>query len=341
MRRTALLACALLVGAPCRGPASDDFTEVATLATPSCVSAVTFAPDGRVIAAVDADFAVRVWDLTTGLLRTSFRCGDERASHLAYSPDGLTLAVGTLDGNVWLWDMRSGQRRATPAAFGPGMTALQYSPDGKLLAIGHDCVGVHVRDTATWKIVASLEGLPENPLQLSGPRNCVTRLAFAPDGASLAAVCWLGPLKVWDLATRRPRGPDKAGLGAVAFAPDGKALATGNGIALTVRDARTLEITRALEWHRAFYVQALAYSPDGGTLLAVVGDGEFRRWDLATGAEGPPLEGLPERTYTMALGAPGPMLAAAGYANGAYVLKVWRLKGPVAVPGPVRPAPAR
>jgi WD40 repeat protein len=68
----------------------------------------------------------------------------------------------------------------------------------------------------------------KNVLRLAGHESQVNRVAFSPDGGTLASGAGDGKVKLWDVRT----GQEKATLGgsrstivSVAFRPDGKALA--------------------------------------------------------------------------------------------------------------------
>ncbi len=72
---------------------------------------------------------------------------------------------------------------------------------------------------------------------------------------------------------------------AVAFAPDGKALASaGDDRVIRLWDAATGNELRTFTGH-ADAVNALAFSPDGKTLASASDDGTARLWDVATGKQ--------------------------------------------------------
>ena len=75
-----------------------------------------------------------------------------------------------------------------------------------------------------------------------------------------------------------------AGLGALAFSPDGRLLATGEQSgAVKIWQVSDHRLLSTLAGHAAA-VRSLAFSPDGA-LLASAGDDKLARvWDVATGA---------------------------------------------------------
>src|SRR5262249_45334194 len=133
-------------------------------------------------------------------------------------------------------------------------------------------------------------------------------LAFSPEGKMLASTCYEGIIQLWDVAAgkelRRMQGTQKA-ASSVAFAPDGKTLATASSDASgdhTIRfwEAATGKELRRMELHPWSAID-IAFSRDGKVLAAVGGipgvpneSSDVRLWDVVTGRELPPLRGLAE-----------------------------------------------
>jgi WD40 repeat protein len=242
------------------------------------------------------------------------------AAPLAFSPDGKTLALmETGAGRVVLWDMSTGRVRAgfdVPAGKGRG---LAFSPDGRTLAVaGSD--GVLLWDTAAGR----------ERLRLPGPAGDeagkAVRLAFSPDGKTLAVGGHLfDTAKGTEQAELTP--PVREGLfgrgwgawhatEAVAFAPDGKHLAsidvekTNQGLSPrpviqhsiriwerdpaggALRELRMLPgavygTTAPMDKNPFLLILGspaaesccLCYAPDGKTLAAATG-GRFRPWHV-------------------------------------------------------------
>jgi WD40 repeat protein len=118
----------------------------------------------------------------------------------------------------------------------------------------------------------------------------------SPDGKLLAAGAsgTAGLAHVWDAATGKKVHQFPGGA-AVAFAPDGKTLASGRGT-IRIWDLATGKVVREFREEpvivrgnqtirRAGYVTSLAFSPDGGLLASGSNDGVVQLWEAATGKE--------------------------------------------------------
>ncbi|MGC5664592.1 helix-turn-helix domain-containing protein [Micromonospora sp. WMMD723] len=295
------------------------------------VQAVTFSPDGRLLAVGSADSTVRLWDLgnrthPTRLAPLAGHTGKVLA--LAFSPNGDLLASGSGDQTVQMWSVADPQRPAKRGTALPAATswinALAFSPDGATLATGTSDKRILLYDVATHR---ELRSLPQP--------TPVTALAFGADQHTLASAGTDGYVRYWGLP-----GPLLVGAGGAVFSagftPDGTILAEA-GRDQTVRlwqvnDTRRPQplgapLSRPAD--QQGYSGTAALSPDGALLAAGGRDGAVDLWDIRRPARpkriGPALTGATALIQTVAFSADGSLLAVAGDDSTTYL---WRVSDP-------------
>src|SRR6185312_2292639 len=200
------------------------------------IQALTFSPDGSLLAASDRNEThptpdlpalpaafLATWRTDTGTLvgpprELEVGAGTGRSDQLAFSPDGRLLAAGIPDGRVLILDPASG---ATTQTLSPssGATSVAFAPDGTL-ATGTAAGTVDLWNPATGQALAP--GL----IAASAP---ITSLAFEPDGQRFVTAGYQeGSVKLWFYSTLQQEGPalgtDAGSAGAVAFAARGHGL---------------------------------------------------------------------------------------------------------------------
>jgi WD40 repeat protein len=136
-------------------------------------------------------------------------------------------------------------------------------------------------------------GAASDALQLviqASPEESVTSVACSPDGRFVVSGSFDGRVRVHEARTgavlRAVGGEPSRGVRAVAFAPDGKTLATaGYEMDKKVRlwDIQTGSLVRALVGHEVIETYAVAIAPDGRFLASSGTDRQVLVWDLATG----------------------------------------------------------
>ncbi|MFN4259826.1 MAG: FecR domain-containing protein [Gemmataceae bacterium] len=157
----------------------------------------------------------------------------------------------------------------------------------------------------------------------------VLDLAFAPEGAMLAAAGWDSPVYLWDLHTGVPqtaRMNHKRRIRSLAFRADGSLLATGSEdrfIKIWNLSSHTELLTLPKQ---RMEVDAVAFSPDG-RLLASAGysrdpqpDAGLRLWDAVTGAEIVHLLGHRKKVKDVSFSPDGVWLATA---SADHTVRIW------------------
>jgi WD40 repeat protein len=121
---------------------------------------------------------------------------------------------------------------------------------------------------------------------LASRESAGSSVVFAPNGKSVA----LGgaTIHLWDTPTGEPlhkRDGHQGEVTSLAFAPDGKVLASGaDDRTVHLWDLQTGKVLRRLDLHEKA-VSALAFAPDGKTLASGGKDFFLRLWDPATGKQ--------------------------------------------------------
>jgi WD40 repeat protein len=236
-------------------------------------------PDTRHVATREKPGVV-VWDAATGRRRATLPCaGSYFIGNLSWSPDGKQLAIDNLT-SLTLWDLRSGTRRGTLAKPDRQFVDLAWSLDGTRIAgLGLGGDEVFLWDAATGARRTTLSV----PLRENFDTS-VTRVAWAPDGKSLATGSSNGEVNLWDGATgeRRSTLPgDNDDVRALSWSPDGKTLAVQNGSATTLWDVAA----RARRATLPNTQTPLVWRSDGKVLATSAGPGDelVLIWDGRTG----------------------------------------------------------
>lgn len=207
------------------------------------VSSIALNTPGDTLASGSLDRTIKLWDVATGKVINTLDGHSGIVTSVAFRPDGKTLASGSRDQTVKLWDVTNGNNNATLGwdekqsfTWRPtivGFTCLAFSPDGKTLAAGAENMWIFHWDVDSGKIIG---GTPAQSAR-------VDSIAFSPNGKTLASCELITLYNMADVGKRKPASGGVPSIeclwpliltayehaAAVAFSPDGKTLASGEG----------------------------------------------------------------------------------------------------------------
>jgi hypothetical protein len=105
---------------------------------PDNIYALGFSPDGTLLASLDGNQDLILWDTATWE-ESRFVTDTGGAGALAFSPDGRLLAVAGYEDNVSLWDVQTGNLVVQFQGHPRGVADVTFSNDGTLLVTaGYD-----------------------------------------------------------------------------------------------------------------------------------------------------------------------------------------------------------
>ena len=247
---------------------------------PENVRAVALAPNGRLVAAAEANqTGIRLWRLD-GEELGSLRGHAGQVEALVFSTDSSTLASGSVDGTIRMWDVATGTEMGRLQTDEAGAEGLAFSPDGKLLASQFD---TKIR---LWKAATGQE-----LHATSGHRSPILAVVFLPDNRRLLSAETRGSIFLWDAITGGPRGDCKRSENdpplAAAFSREGAMFASA-GTAGTIRVSSPLTGAELCSWKaHNDWIFSLAFAPDGRTLVSGGRDKALALWEPLTAARRP------------------------------------------------------
>jgi eukaryotic-like serine/threonine-protein kinase len=207
---------------------------------------IAWSPDGKKIASASSDKTVHIWSATSKNPTLIYRNHTKPVSAVDWSPDGSRIVSGSWDTTVQVWHVQTGRKLLTYRGFSREVSAVAWSPDGKYIASGSWDTTVQVRQAE------------------SGSR----LFTYSGHTTPVHAVAW-----------------------SPALSDGGRRIASASGADVNTDVDNTVQIWNALTGDNPFiyrdhfyFVNAVAWSPDGRKIASASADTNVQVWSAATGS---------------------------------------------------------
>ena len=246
-------------------------------------NALTYSPDGSLLASGGEDGAVRFWDLAKGEEAFAFALHWHLVTGLGFLAGGRVLVSSSWDDTVRFWDVA---RRKQVKRFetDSGTNCLAVSRDGRQVAVAGAFTPSFNQSVHRWQFDAVPKPRFKTLPQIVFHENQIGAVAYSPDGRLLATGSADRTTRVWDLeeGVLRYRWTSRAWIQGVTFSPDGKTLAIAAGRQVSLRALDDGHEQTRLSNHR-HTAMSVAWSPDRRLVVSGGKDGAVCCWDAALG----------------------------------------------------------
>ena len=222
------------------------------------IKAVAFSPDGETVLTAVDDIKAYLWSFKTGREILKLQGITACISSVAFSPDGERILMGLIDKTAGLWCSKTGQLLLTlvrPDSVGNSwINAVAFHLDGETVLIGYEDDRACLWNSKTGELVRTLQGH-------SGSVNAV---AFSLDGETICTGSHDTTARLWNSKT-------------------GACIRTFKGYVKTAFfDWTTGGYIRTSHGHTS-PIKAVAFSPEGKTILTGSSDAKACLWSYTTG----------------------------------------------------------
>jgi WD40 repeat protein len=320
---TTFLAMGLLGGwlisnrgdAPDPEPVSSAPPVAVLSANAGAVWSVAFDPTNDDVAMAVEDGSVRIWDILTKNVKSTFNAHQGVVWRSRYSRDGKEFATVGDDSLIKLWKLPQAEVEQTfehpnavrGLAFGNNDGRIYagsrdgslrvWSPDSQqplleahqpgaiyAMAISGDDETLATAGAGSDKVIWlwNAKTLAQK-LRLEGHSGPIFSLSFPQEGKRLASAGWDKTVRIWDTGTgelvKSWKGHE-SDIWSIAYSPDGKKLATGGTDgAAKLWDAETGELLATWLGHKSG-VHTVAFNRTGTRLASGGRDGAVRIWEV-------------------------------------------------------------
>ena len=239
--------------------------------------ALSFSPDGKILASGCDDRTVHLWDVSTGQRRQVLPGHAGWVLFVAFSQDGKFLASSSEDKTIKLWNIQTNQCYRTFGGHTAWVCYVAFSCDGRIASASAD------RTLKLWDIETG-----QCLKTIQAHDNVIGFVTFSADGQTLVSASEDQTIKLWDIKTGKCKKTLPAGhkgwvwWSAVALSGDNQTLAIGDADScVKLWDISTGQFIRSLQHSSG--IRTIVFSHDGQTLIGAHEDQTLKLWDVSDG----------------------------------------------------------
>lgn len=240
--------------------------------------ALSFSPDGKILASGCDDRTVHLWDVSTGQCRQVLPGHAGWVLFVAFSRDGKFLASSSEDKTIKLWDLGSNQCYRTFEGHTAWVCYVAFSSDDRTLASASADRTIKLWEIETGQCLKTIQAHD----------NVIGFVTFSADGQTLVSASEDQTIKIWDIETGKCKKTLPAGhkgwvwWSAVALSSDNQTLAIGDADScVKLWDISTGQFIRSLQHSSG--IRTIVFSHDGQTLIGAHEDQTLKLWDISDG----------------------------------------------------------
>jgi len=184
------------------------------------IVSLAISPEQKIVVTGSRDTTVKLWNLSNGTRKLTFKWNSGWVNAVAISPDQQTLVAGTESGTIHIVDLNALKEKQSLKNGSLPVESVAFTPDGKTLASSHG------REINLWNLATG-----QRKSTMPGHIAEIKAIAISPDGKILASGSADKSIKIWDLHTSQllaTLNNHESEVKAIAFSPDGKILASSS-----------------------------------------------------------------------------------------------------------------
>ncbi|MBW4679138.1 MAG: hypothetical protein KME19_03350 [Microcoleus vaginatus WJT46-NPBG5] len=296
---------------------------------------IYFSHDSKIIASINQDKTVKLWN-TEGKLLQTLKGHKDRINDLIFSLDGKSIITASDDSTVKLWTTLDGGLRKTFGEHGDAVKSIDLSPDGKMIATASDDQTVRLLQSS------NLEELKPR----LNHRDGFDSVNFTPDGNIITYVSNFNfrlarynyTVKLWN-----PEGKEiksfqgnsylevkssqkyinqKNSFSLISFSKDTKTVAfASKEDALKIWSIEGI-LKPTIKGH-SDWINSVSFSDNGQTIATASDDRTVKLWNLE-GKELNTIKGHKDKVHSVSFSRDGQMIASASEDK---TVKLWSLDG--------------